>query len=143
MNEGKKPSLRFLYMIANDLKSIRHFYTDIIGLQENSYFEDEKFGWLSYHMGELEMDWFRADQPQPVTTEWSMQPGYPGGTKEMISWSIEIDEELFSVVIQKIKQEKYPIFQEEPEFRQDSYWGFSVMDPMGNTVELYYVPKKS
>jgi len=45
-------------------------------------------------------------------------------------------------LIEKIKLEGIPVFQGKPEFRQDAYWGFSVKDPMGNTVELYYMPKK-
>jgi hypothetical protein len=143
MSEFKKPRLSFLFLVANDLSQIRHFYSDVVGLIENSYFEDDKFGWISYHMNGLEMDWFRADNPLPVVDEWTMQPGYPGGTKEMISWAIEIDETKFFEVVEKCKGEKYPIFQEEPQFRQDSYWGFSVRDPMGNTVELYYVPQKA
>lgn len=142
MSEPKKASLRFLYLIANDLKQLRHFYSEIIGMKENSYYEDEQFGWLSYHMEGLEMDWFRSEQTIPVIKEWAMQPGYPGGSKEIISWSIELDESEFPKVIEQIKKEDIPQFQKEPEFRQDSYWGFSVMDPMGNTVELYYVPKK-
>ncbi|HOI25420.1 MAG TPA: hypothetical protein PK581_07505 [Caldisericia bacterium] len=142
MSEFKKPRLGFLFMIANDLPEIRHFYTDVIGLPENSYFEDDAFGWLSYHMGDLEMDWFRADTPQAISSEWACQPGYSGGTREVTSWAIEIEESKFEEVVEKCKEEKYPLFQEEPQFRQESYWGFTVRDPMGNTVELYYVPSK-
>ncbi|MDD4664150.1 MAG: VOC family protein [Caldisericia bacterium] len=142
MSEPKKANLKFLYLLANDLKALRHFYSDLLNMQENSYYEDEQFGWLSYHADGIEMDWFRTEKPLPVIEEWAMQPGYPGGTKEVISWSIEIDEGVFPDLIEKIKLEKIPVFQEKPEFRQDSYWGFSVKDPMGNTVELYYVPKK-
>jgi predicted lactoylglutathione lyase len=142
VGEIKKANLTFLYLLANDLKALRHFYSDLLDMKENSYYEDEKFGWLSYHQEGLEMDWFRAEKPIPIIEEWAMQPGYPGGTKEVISWSIEIDESVFPSLIEKIKLEGIPVFQEKPEFRQDTYWGFSVKDPMGNTVELYYMPKK-
>jgi hypothetical protein len=32
-------------------------------------------------------------------------------------------------------------FNEKPEWRRNSYWGYSVMDPMGNTVEVYTFQK--
>jgi len=34
------------------------------------------------------------------------------------------------------------MFNEEPEWRVDNYWGLTVKDPMGNTVEVYTIPKQ-
>ncbi|HXK52169.1 MAG TPA: VOC family protein [Caldisericia bacterium] len=143
MDKLNNVKLGFLYFFANDLPSMRHFYTDILGLNECNYFEDSQFGWLCYQMESFQMMWFRSSTKIPILNDWADQPGYSKGILEVPSWSIQMNETQFQDTINTIKEEGYPIFQDAPELRQDSYWGFTVRDPMGNTVELYYIPKKT
>lgn len=136
-DEFKKPAIKFFYIFANDVITMRNFYTDILGLNEVSFYNDEKFGWVNYNMDAFEFMIFRIDKPIPTLTEWQGQPGYEGGTGYLPSWSVFIDHSCFEAVVQKCMTAGLKLFQEKPEWRQDSYWGFTVADPMGNTVELY------
>ena len=144
MNKKEKINAKvsYFYFVANDLKAMRHFYTTLIGLPESAYFEDEQIGYLCYQMEGFEMMWFRSVKKVPIQTDWAMQPGYPGGLTQEPSWSIEVDEKDFYQIVEKIKKTNIPVFQKDPEYRQNSYWGFSVRDPMGYTVELYFISSK-
>ena len=138
----KKPMIKFFYIFANDVETMRNFYSDILGLEEVSYMNDSGFGWINYNMGDFEFMVFRTDKPIPVISEWQAQPGYEGGTGYLPSWSIVIDNSCFEAVVKKCKDAGLKIFQEKPEWRQDCYWGFTVADPMGNTVEIFTYQSK-
>jgi catechol 2,3-dioxygenase-like lactoylglutathione lyase family enzyme len=140
--ERPKVNIRFLFNVCNDIDAMRHFYTDIIGMQEQAYMNDENFGYLSYHCDNFDFMFFRADEKQPIVTEWACQPGWAGGTLEITSWGIQIPADQFAELYERLKTEGVPLFKPEPEWRQDSYWGLSVKDPMGNTIEVYAVPKE-
>jgi hypothetical protein len=141
-NEIKKPAIKFFYIFANEIAPMRKFYTETVGLEEFCAIDDENFGYINYRMGDFEFMVFRTDQPIPVLGEWQGQPGYPGGTGYLPSWSIFVDNSCFEAVVKKCKDSGLKLFQEKPEWRQESYWGFTVADPMGNTVEIYtYQPK--
>jgi catechol 2,3-dioxygenase-like lactoylglutathione lyase family enzyme len=136
-------SIWFVFTVCNDIDEVRHFYTDLLGMQEDGYMNDENFGYLSYECeGGVYFMFFRADEKLPVLDEWASQPGWAGGTLEVNSWAIQIPYEDFAEVYEKLKGEGFPLFKPEPEWRQDSYWGLSVRDPMGNTVEVYTTPKE-
>jgi len=138
-----KVNIRFLFNVCNDIDAVRHFYTDILGMKEQAYMNDENFGYISYECeGGVYFMFFRADEKLPVLSEWACQPGWAGGTLETYSWGIEIPEEMFAGVYQKLKDEGAPLFKPEPEWRQESYWGLSVRDPMGNTIEVYAMPEQ-
>lgn len=136
-DEFKKPAIRFIYIFANDVEEMRKFYTGILGLTETSYLNEKDFGWINYGMGDFEFMIFRTDQKIPTLSEWQAQPGYEGGTGYLPSWSVFVDHSCFESVIQKCRDAGLKLFQEKPEWRQDCYWGFTVADPMGNTVEIY------
>lgn len=76
----------------------------------------------------------------PVIADFIWQPGDGTGTLDGISWAVEIPWEKFTETVKKLKEAGVRSMTENPEWRQDSYWGFSVMDPMGNTVEVYSTP---
>ena len=144
MTENLHARVNFIYVFANDLPKMRHFYTDLLGMDECGYFEDDKFGWLCYQMEGFQMMWFRPETEMQIPAKWAAQTGYPEGTEDVGSWSVKIPQANFKEVILKLKEENVPIFKEEPELRQESYMGFTVKDPMGNTVELYYpLPRES
>jgi catechol 2,3-dioxygenase-like lactoylglutathione lyase family enzyme len=121
---------------------MRHFYSDLLGMKEVSYMNDEGFGWINYKCEGFEFMFFRAMNPMPVIEEWTWQPGYDGAEHNAISWAINIPEADFAATVERLKADGVKQFKDKPEWRQDSYWGFSVMDPMGNTVEVYTMPKE-
>ena len=88
------------------------------------------------------MMFFRSDEKLPVETKFSFQPGWEGGELDKISWAIEIPEDKFKEVYEKLKADKsVKFFKDKPDWRQESYWGISVLDPMGYTTEVYNSPK--
>jgi catechol 2,3-dioxygenase-like lactoylglutathione lyase family enzyme len=134
--------VKFIYNMCNDLEAMRTFYTDLVGLEQGSFRNDEEWGWLVYKSEGFEMMFFRAEKEISVRQEWACQPGYEGGTLEVTSWSIRIPEDAFPEVVSRVKSAGVRCLAEKPEWRQDCYWGFTAMDPMGNTVELYTEPKE-
>jgi len=65
-----------------------------------------------------------------------------GGTLEVTSWSVEIREEDFGKTVERLRAAGVRAFNDEPEWRIDSYWGYTVLDPNGVTVEVYTIPKE-
>ncbi len=140
-----KVNVRFIFSICNDVEEMRRFYSDLLGMKEQAFYkaEDGKFGYLSYMCaGGLEVDFFYTGKEVPALTEWAWQPGYEGGNFMVTSWAIEIPEEDFPATVKRLKDAGVKSFSGNPEWRQDSYWGFSVADPQGNTIEVYAMPKE-
>lgn len=137
-----KVNIRFIFNVCNDVENMRHFYTDLIGLQQGSFRNDKDWGWLVYKSDGFEMMFFRADRKLQVHEEWAAQPGYEGGTLEVTSWGIHIPEAMFAEVVERVRSAGVKVFKNKPDWPQDCYWGFTVMDPMGNTVELYAEPQE-
>lgn len=144
MTDRARPevTLRFLFLVCNDVKAMRRFYVDLLGMQEANFMDTPEFGWLAVECGGVQMMWFRADAPQAVPTAFTMQPGWMGGTLEGTSWAIAVPEARWAETCQRLRAAGVPHFRPEPEWRQDSYWGLSVLDPMGTTVEVYTMPKE-
>jgi len=138
--DGPKVKVGFIFIMCNDVGEIRHFYTDLLGMNEVAFFGDENFGYINYKCEGFEFMFFHTGTKMPVIDKWTWQPGYDGGEYHAISWAIAIPEKSFGDVVEKLKRENVKLFSDKPEWRQGSYWGFSVMDPMGNTVEVYTMP---
>ncbi|MCX6645250.1 MAG: VOC family protein [bacterium] len=145
MAEDKKAlprvNIRFLFAMCNDIPAMRKFYSDLLGMQEVSYMNDEGFGWLCYQCEGFQFMFFRTHGRIPLIENWTWQPGYEGGGFDALSWAVEIPETEFADYYRRLKDAGVKAFSEKPEWRQGSYWGYSVMDPMGNTVEVYTSPK--
>lgn len=142
--ETPRVNLKFMFSVCNDVDAMRNFYTDLLGMQENAYYkaEDGSFGYLSYmSVGGIEIDFFYIGKEAPPLTEWAWQPGYEGGSIPVTSWAIEIPADDYKATIKRLQDAGVKAFTENPEWRLDSYWGFSVMDPQGNTIEVYTMPK--
>jgi catechol 2,3-dioxygenase-like lactoylglutathione lyase family enzyme len=137
---GRTPVVRYLFQVASDLAAVRRFYVDLLGLREVAWMDQPPQGWLSVEAGGFEMMWFRAEHPSPPRTEFTQQPGWEGGTREGISWAVEIPEARFAAAWRSLRESGVPLFRPVPEWRQDSYWGLSALDPAGVTVEVYTVP---
>ena len=137
-----KINVRFIFSLCNDIEAMRHFYSDLLGMQEQAFFNEEQFGYISYPCEGVYLMFFYSGEKVPEHTEWAWQPGYEGGNLHVTSWAIEIPEVDFAETVERLKSASVKTFSENPEWRQDSYWGFSVMDPQGNTIEVYTRPKE-
>lgn len=133
-------SVPFVYHVCNEIGPMRRFYVECLGLAEKGHMDREEFGWLAVGTDTFQMMWFRADETQPVPDAFACQPGWGGGTLERTSWSVKVPEAAFPGVLERLRAAGAPFFEPDPAWRQDSYWGVSVRDPMGATVEVYTVP---
>jgi catechol 2,3-dioxygenase-like lactoylglutathione lyase family enzyme len=141
--EGRRPrtTIRFLFNVCNDVAAMRRFYVDVLGMQEAAFQDTPAWGWLSLQCDGFQAMWFRGAGKLPMPAEWASQPGWEGGTAEVASWGVEIPEERFAEVHRRLVAAGAPLFEPKPGWRQDSYWGLSVRDPAGATVEVYATPK--
>lgn len=132
--------MRYLFNHCHDVAAMRRFYVERLGLRQVSFVDDPRFGWLCVDAGGFEAMWFRSDERLPVPTAFASQPGWEGGTLPVTSWAVEIPASRFADVHKTLVSDGTPLFRPVPEWRQDSYWGLSALDPMGATVEVYSVP---
>lgn len=144
--EPEKPraNIRFLFHMCNDIRSIGSFYRDLLGMKEVGFHnpKQDREGYLVYQNEGLQLMFFSGSKELPVAAEWAMQPGYSGPTYEVNSMGIEVPGDQFASVVDRLKAAGVPVYQPWPDWRQDSYWGFTVRDPMGTTLEIYTVPKE-
>jgi hypothetical protein len=124
-------SLRFLYIYCNDLMPVRHFYSELIGLEEMHFSAGEA---VAYRCDQLQFTIFQADHPLPAVTGWASQPGWAGGTRLDPSWSVECSKAAFDGAVRRLSEAGAPAYREAPVWV--GYWSFPIRDPMGYTVEL-------
>ncbi len=133
-------TFRFVYNHCNDLLAMRRFYTDLLGMTELGF--NLEWNWLGYQCEGFQLMFFGAEKNLSVPTEFTDQPGYEGGDWEGISWSIEVPEARFAETVRRLQEADVPCFSDQAQLRLESYWGFSVLDPMGVTVEVFCYPKE-
>ncbi len=138
----RKPALRlsFFYLHCNDVVAMRGFYVDLLGMKIVSFVDSAQVGWLALDGGGVQLMFFRAPAPLPVRETWAVQPGWDGGTECSFSWSLSVPELDFAGTVERLRAASVPQFHPRPIWCQDSYWGFPVRDPMGNTVEVFLTP---
>ena len=150
-----KINIRFIYSYCTDIASVRKFYSECLGMLERSYHNDENFAWLNYQCEGLNYMFFRAKEGArtcagtvmekvdlPRQQEgFAAQPGGGGGDILVPSWSIEVPEDQYSAVIERLRGAGFSSNHRSPLWLQDSYWGYVVKDPAGNTVEVFSTPK--
>ncbi len=137
-----KVNVRFIFNMCNDVEAMRNFYSDLLGMAEDAFYSTEEFGWVSYPCEGVYLMFFYGGEDVVEHSDWAWQPGYEGGSLPVSSWAIEIPEQDFAATIKRLQESEIRTFSEAPQWRQESYWGFSVMDPMGNTIEVYTSPKE-
>lgn len=123
-----------IFRYCNEIDAMRHFYTELLALDETYYRNDEEHGWLTYQIGNTQLVFTRASSPLPVESEWAKSPAYSGGTKEISSWVYALNASNYEAVIERIKTSDTPIYTGElatPELL------LIVHDPMGMTVEFW------
>ncbi len=137
-NNTPNVNVRFIFNYCNDPAAMRVFYSEIIGLKEAAF--DEEQGYLVYQCEGFQMVFFRAENELTPLEDWADQPGYKEGTFEVTSWAVEVPEGDFAETVERILDSGAAVLKDAPEWRMDNYWGFTVMDPMGTTVEIYTIP---
>jgi catechol 2,3-dioxygenase-like lactoylglutathione lyase family enzyme len=128
-----------LFYWCNDIAATRHFYADLIGFEETCY--DEQAGWFTCQSGGLILVFIRPCNPLPTLAEWAKQPAYRGGALEAHSWVITVPASEFQTTVTRLKNSGVPGFQDEPVSPQPGHWQFYIMDPMGNTIEIFSEPE--
>jgi len=132
-----KVSLRFLYNYCNDLAAVRKFYTECLGMQEASFVDTPEFGFVTYRSVGLEYMFFRVDGALPPAAGFAAQPGGGGGDRLGPSWSIAVPEDAFPEVVKRLQAAGFKSNQPQPVWLQNSYWAYVVLDPCGNTIEVF------
>ena len=99
------------------------------------------FGWVNYLSEGLEFMFFRWDVGElDDEQDWAWQPGDGAGQRPGMSFSINVPEPEYSPTVKRVIESGCPRMTDAPTWRQDSYWGLTVKDPAGNTVEVYPSP---
>lgn len=127
-----------LYYWCNDIAATKNFYADLIGLEETYY--DEEAGWFTCQSNDLNIVFMRASAPLSGLADWAKQPGYRGGAVEVPSWVITVAAPEFQGIVARLKAAGVPCLNDAPISPQPDHWQFFVLDPMGNTVEIYAEP---
>lgn len=148
-NDGPQVRIKYIYTYANDLDAMRVFYTELLGMKEGAFRNDEQWGWLTYDCGGFQLMFFRSEPPHgpvPVETRWAQQPGWNDGEvrdgAQIFSWSVLVPESAFAETVARLIAAGIETYFDKPQWFQDSYWGFPLRDPMGNTVEIYSETKE-
>ena len=139
MKSKPMATLKFCFHMCNDVPAMRVFYGDLLGLETSGGAAED--GYVSVSVG-VELLFFKGDFELPVHQKFAWQPGYRSGSANLSSWAIEMDEDTFTETARRLANATLPKLPTRPEWRKDSYWAQTLRDPMGNTVEIYWVPKQ-
>ncbi|MHA2143010.1 MAG: VOC family protein [Candidatus Thorarchaeota archaeon] len=135
-----KINIDFVYRFCDDIKAMRSFYTDLIGLTETIYTNEEEYAFIGYKGGGFTLYIVRGDTVKPEKIGWTKQPGYDGGTIETTSYTINVPEDEFRAVLKRLRDADVEAFSDKPRWSYDEYWSYIVKDPMGVTIEVYMKP---
>jgi len=140
--EVPKINIRFIYSLCNDVREIKKFYADVLQMKPGSYQEKDGHGWAVYDSTGIQLMFFTWDDKLTKPDGWAWQPGDGKGKEPRMSLSVEIPDNDFQATVKRIRDAKFDTMSESPTWRQDSYWGWTVKDPAGSTVEVYSTPKE-
>ena len=80
-------NIKYLFVMCNDVDEMRHFYTDLLRMNESKYRNEEDWGWLCYKLEGFELMFFRAHEKMGVIEEWVWQPGWGGDIDGALNWA--------------------------------------------------------
>ena len=132
-----KIELNTIFRWCSDVATMRHFYTECLGLEETYFRSDAEHGWLTYQLGEVQLVFIRSGEPLPVTTQFAQNPGYQGGDLHAESWVLKVERPSFETITQQLKNSRYSRFTPEPVAPRPGALQLLALDPMGFTVEIY------
>ena len=125
-----------LFFWCADVEPVRHFYSDLLGLPETLYRNDDQAGWLTYLVDGVQLVFMRGAHPPAVETEFASQPGFEGGTKEVFSWLFSTPSQAeFDAIVERLKAAGVPRLHDEALVNTGASQ-FIVRDPTGMTVEV-------
>lgn len=143
----KTLSIGFIYHYCRDIKETKHFYTDFLGLEEINYNNEEKspWKWVVYQSNKTQIMFFQVENQNhilpPESVGFSNLPGDGIGDHLESSFSIVgHDFDSFKETFIRIKNGHYEVQNNIPTWRQNSYWGLTVKDPSGRTIEICWQP---
>lgn len=131
-----KSGLKCVFLICNDVAAQQKYYGETLKLKTEGSAEE---GFVVVSAG-VDLMFFKGDYPLPIQKEWAWQPGYEGGKADITSFSIGLSEPEFKAAYLGLQKAGAQLLKEKPEWRQDTYWGLTTKDPMGNTLEIYTTP---
>ncbi|MEO1289036.1 MAG: hypothetical protein AAFV93_14830 [Chloroflexota bacterium] len=121
-----------LFRWCVDVVPMRHFYTEILQLEETFFRNDDEHGWLTYQVGDVQLVFIRATDSLPIESSWAISPAHDGD-KELDSWVIRVTEPIFTAVKERATKNNVPIY--EGEYDRDKH--LIVRDPMGMTIAIW------
>jgi catechol 2,3-dioxygenase-like lactoylglutathione lyase family enzyme len=135
------PGVNFIYLYCNDLQAMRHFYSQLLGLNEiyHAAAANGAAAAVAYNCDGLQFTIFADRSAQSVPKGWARQPGWDGGTQSTISWSVCFSESEYPAVVKRLHDAGVEAYFDLPKWH--GYWGYPVKDPMGNTVEVVHSPE--
>jgi hypothetical protein len=125
------PTVRFLYTYCNDLEAMRRFYVDLLGLTHTSAENGRQGGFVEVDCGGFRLTFMQSSYPRPVQQALSKLPGVAGGSAEQVLCSVEYDADEYQGVVARLCAAGVAVA------RTAADWNCPVLDPMGNTVEVY------
>ena len=133
------PGVKFIYLFCQDLDAMRHFYSQILGLNE-IYFAEGPEASVAYNCDDLQFTIMQNPEAQRAPPGWAWQPGWQAGTSTAVSWSVVLTAETFGRAVQRLLDAGVESYHDQPAWK--FYWSFPVKDPMGNTVEVVWAPEE-
>ncbi|MHA2032233.1 MAG: VOC family protein [Candidatus Kariarchaeaceae archaeon] len=133
-----------LFIWCNNVDEMKMFYSELIGLNEVWYDPEPKTGppYIVYKLGNNQsLHFIGRSNKIEVNQNWSYQPSseIESGI-EKFSWTLELSKYLLEEIVQRLGENQIQTFQKEITTRS-GYSAISVLDPMGNTIDLYYLHK--
>lgn len=139
----------FIFNYCTDILVTRDFYSNVLGLEEIQFNNDKEspWKWVVYKSGDLQLMFFQT--PDKLEEFHILPPGFsnlPGdGIGDNLATAFSMtgyDLKTFKETINLALKKKCETQASVPSWRQDSYWGFTLNDPMGRTVEIVWEPKE-
>lgn len=126
----------FVYDVCTDIPGTRHFYGELIGLEQVWDGTDD----IAFSHDCVQLSFARVDAlPEPQG--WAFQPGWSNGQLPEApaahlapSTSIALTPDAFSAAVARLDAAGVERLRDAPFWV--GYWSFVVLDPDGRTVEL-------
>lgn len=137
--DGIISGLRFF---SDDLDKIRAFYGEVLLLAELETTDGKS---VAYKTGTCTIVFYKVpNMPARDENNWAWIPGETEEEGRQIpSISIGLPEEKFREAVSRGIASDIDSHKPKPNWRQSSYWGWTVKDPTGLTIELQYRPNDS
>ncbi|MHC4953861.1 MAG: VOC family protein [Planctomycetota bacterium] len=135
-----RPNIRFLHRLCADVDAMRRFYGEGVGMPEVHYRNDEQHGWVTFESDGFQFMFHRFAGAMPDLSGYAWQPGDEAGTEPRHSLGIEVPAQEFAATVARLRAQHARAMTPAPTWRRDCYWGWTLNDPAGETVELWFEP---